>query len=361
MPKPSTKSPETEVVWMPTARLKEAFFELNPRIHTLDTDVKGLALRLLDAGWMEIGISYNEQTERLVGGHGRVEACLWLAEQDEDWFADRWEKWLQANPDRKELAHQHHDRFNAEYWTQAPVKLNRVDQTTHNAMVIALNNQAVEGKDDPKRVAALLAQLPKQFDDMAGWESSAKSAFTSAFLEKKKVAEAAEAEEEAAQTEYQNKQRFERDDATEYEEGDEPEDATAESGEVTTYYDEDEADWKPEDGEDEVYEEFRAADGSIVSIANVDTDIEAVETDVFKHSKHYADTRAVLYVSQDELQRWKAMSKAAAAVFEVDTVGEIAKIWRSKATLAAIQWAVEHHPNRAVLNEAASEEQEDAE
>lgn len=307
----------------------------NANEHDLDGDVKETAHSLLMAGWVEYGVVYNERLKKLVGGHGRIQSADWLRQQDPDWFERQWELWLAA-PDRKPIAKQHHERFNPAYWGRAPVILVELDEHTHRSLLLRLNNRTVSGRDNPAKVAALLAKIPKQNDQLAGWSPDTKRSYVSAFLQKRPEPE--------PEPEVQSKQYFARPDATDYSEDpdDGPDDATKESGEVSSYRDPSAATWESEDewGEGS----FQGADGDVYEVANVETDsVGKVDAEGVNYDKAIRETRAVLLYSHDQLKRFHELAPSIPFILqarygiEIDVARSI-KEWRPDAMLALLEW-----------------------
>lgn len=331
---------DIQVIQMPTNDLLSSFDPENPRDHDTGDggDVVRNAISLLEAGWVEIGVAYNANLQRLTGGHGRVMAADWLRNQSGDWFEDRWEKWLARNPDgRPGLAELHKPRFNPSYWNQCPAKISQLDEATHRAMLIRLNNTAVEGTDNSAKMAALLSKIPKQGDELAGWEASTKNAFMSAFLVKKKEAKEVEA---AAEAEFEGKQVFERPDATDYSVRDPayPSDSSGLSSEVRSNFDEEWGDF----GESDEPPEFRAADGSIVQSAEVSLDVSDFRVDDVVYDSNIRETRAVLLYSREQLAEFKSLAPKIGHIiqklgYELDTVSRSIKLWRPDAVLLLMQ------------------------
>lgn len=347
------KIDDSPIVWESTDFLMQHLNEENPRDH-FEEDIKDIALSLLRTGWAEIGVC-RQQDGPLLGGHGRVMAADWLLKQDPDWFEHEWKKWTKS-PEREAIAHLHQERFTPDYWAKCPVKINNLDPLTQKAVMIRLNNQAKDGRDNPKRLAALLVQMPKDLVEQSGFDQGTARSFMAAFVERK-----ATVEEPPEETEFQGKQHFERQDATDYSYGEETEDdsladATAESGPVESYYGsgfEDEfgdysGDFGEETGNPSAWERPAAPPPPAVKIADVDTsNVGDFTAGVFDHTKEFSETRAVLYFSYDELNEYKRLASHAANVLGIDKEGNIAKIWRSKAMIAALKLVEQLHPPTA--------------
>lgn len=229
--------PTPAVDWLSTDELLAAFHPLNPNEHD-ELDVERTARSLLDAGWVE-PITLNRLNRIIVGGHGRVMAADWLRQQSQAWFDHQYQRWEQVyaalEDDRL--------RFSPDWWQKCLVLEVELDDRTHEAMLMRLNDTESQGVDDPQKLRSLLSSLPALSRSLAGHEAPAEPA---------PGAEFPQSSVEAA-TDYQDKQHFERSDATDYRVKDAPEPDTAEhfSGDVTTYEGEPDEDWQPELEEDE--------------------------------------------------------------------------------------------------------------
>ena len=328
-----------KVVWIPTLQMLEVAHPDNPRTHSEDGDVAEIFKSLLAFGWGDFGITFNPHTGKQTGGHGRVLAARLGMQHDDDWFEQAWELFLKGHQDRKGLAEYHQERYCPQYWEHVPVIITTLTDTDQRALMIRLNNTQPDGQDDPAKMAALLSQLGKDETELAGWDATAAKSFTAAFLIKAaEIEEEIEAEEREESgynydaglpgtdaVDREHSQRFEREDAVDYGDDDDPWNVTAEeeSGPVTV----------------------TTADGETMEVASLPETKDGVEPGVFKHSGgHYSETRTILYVSKEDNENWKIWSKLFADVFGVNKVGEIAKIWRSQATFAAMRWVLENHP-----------------
>lgn len=309
---------ELLVSWEPTAKLLQALNPENPRDHFED-DIQATALSLLEAGWAEIGVS-RQKNGYLIGGHGRVQAADWLSKQSPDWFDHQWQKWIAATDARQSIADEHRERFSPDYWSQCPVKYNNLDELTQKATMIRLNNQAKDGRDNQKRMAALLDQMPKGYQEQAGWDSKTAEIFISAFVQRK---------QEKEPEDRIDRQLFERPDATVYDPDNSPNDASEFSGPMTS-------DWGGNDEEFDISQGFSVDESGMVQIEEID-ELDAVNADVFDFTKAYSETRAVLYLSQAEYEEYKALVARVADHLKIDTQANIAKIWRSQAVMAALR------------------------
>lgn len=342
------------VVWVPTVQMLEVAHPENPRTHSEDGDVAEIFKSLLAFGWGDFGVTFNPHTGKQTGGHGRVLAAKLGMQHDDDWFEKAWELFLKGHKDRAQVAQYHQERYCPRYWEHVPVIITTLIEIDQKSLMVRLNNTQPDGQDDPARMAAILGQLGKAEQELAGWDPVSAKAFTAAFLVKAEEIEEELAEEESGYnydaglpgtdaTDREYGQTFERD-AVDY--GDDPADpwavtAEEESGETT----------------------ITTAEGEAMEVVSLPETEDGVEPGVFKHSGgHYSETRTILYVSQEDNENWKVWSKLFADVFDVNRVGEIAKIWRSQATFAAMRWVLENHPEASrAYAEYLKEKDEDTE
>ena len=152
-----------KVITKQIAELMAAMREDNPRLHSVDGDVKKLAASLLWGGWCELP-SFNEENGQLIGGHGRVMACEWLIQQTREWFEAQWEKYRAVNPDAPAT---NQERFIPTYWLRVPLKVSVFDENLHKAMMIRLNNAAVRGQSNEEMKALLLSKLKPEAAEVA--------------------------------------------------------------------------------------------------------------------------------------------------------------------------------------------------
>lgn len=178
----AAKRLKTNVEQRSLAELMASLDPDNPRIHTVDTDLVGLALRLLHNGWQKIP-TWNRRNKKLVGGHGRVMACEYLVQQNKEWFADQWQLWEIPNASKysaDEIAIAKL-RYTAGYWLQIPILIVDLSEKHHKIALIALNNTEAKGKDDDAMVAKILSKLGNLSTQTAGWEDLNKRQFLSRF------------------------------------------------------------------------------------------------------------------------------------------------------------------------------------
>jgi hypothetical protein len=202
----------SEVLWLPTRTVLEKFHPENPREHTEEHDLPWIRDSLLDFGWLTyptIQQNLDGSLGYLISGHGRTIGADWLSQQDDDFFASEWNRWIKATG-RDKIAAKHQGRFCADYWLKTPVIPTTLDDLSQKSALLRLNNTSHDGRDDPGKIAAILAQMPKRQIKSAGWDTSTANTFMQAFLQRK--------EEEPTEEEfdYQEKEYFERADATDY-------------------------------------------------------------------------------------------------------------------------------------------------
>ena len=173
-----------------------AFYKDNAREHSLDLDLIDLAMRLLALGWCE-HITYNQKLNKIVDGHGRVLASQWLSERSPDWFA------LQLKiAQQRGITEADEERYSPFYWTQVSIIATTLVDDDHAAMNLGLNAEKAFGVDDPDKVKQLLSGLTEDEQAIAGFGA--------------KVKQVVEAIAHMNDNEFQDKQYFEREDATDY-------------------------------------------------------------------------------------------------------------------------------------------------
>ena len=202
-----------EVLWLATTEIIRRFHPENPRDHTEEHDLPWIRESLLDFGWLTyptIQQNLDGSLGYLISGHGRAIGADWLSQQDDDFFSTEWNRWIKATG-RDKIAKLHQNRFCADYWSKAPVIPTTLDELSQKSALLRLNNTSHDGQDDPGKIAAILAQMPKRQIQSAGWDTSTANTFMQAFLQRKEQ-EPAEEEE----FDYQDKEYFEYPDATDY-------------------------------------------------------------------------------------------------------------------------------------------------
>lgn len=170
------KKPTVTVV--PTDDLLKRFHPENPKDHDPEGDIQFIAQSLLEIGWATTLTL--QENGNLLGGHGRVLAADWLRSQSQEWFDHQFKKWC-SKPGRSAIELLHKQRFCPEYWENCPVWTLTLDETTQKSTLIRLNNTQRDGKDNPERLAALLAKLPREQKEHAGWDEDAANKFMASF------------------------------------------------------------------------------------------------------------------------------------------------------------------------------------
>ena len=177
----------SEVLRLPTPDVLARFHPENPREHSEENDLPWIRDSLLDFGWLiypTIQRNLDGSFGHLISGHGRVQGADWLSQQDEDFFLKEWERWIKGTG-RDEVAQKHQDRFCANYWAAIPLVPVTLDELSQKSALLRLNNTSHDGRDDPGKIAAILAQMPKRQIKTAGWDTSTANNFMQAFLVRK--------------------------------------------------------------------------------------------------------------------------------------------------------------------------------
>jgi DNA-binding beta-propeller fold protein YncE len=328
-----------QVVWVPTLEVLDAHHPENPRTHKLDTDVPKTFKSLLWYGWGEVGITFNPATGRITGGHGRSMAAHLGMEKSPEDFDVLWERWLRESKARKAIADNARPRFSPDYWHYCPLYVCLLTEDDQRTLMVRLNNDDSDGKDDPARMALLLARIPKAQIEDTGWDPLSAQAFKTAFLERTPEPEPDEPEgpdagyqfdagmDDEGGTDYEPGQRFERPDATDYGDDDdyEDDDAFDESEPVTV----------------------TTADGETVWVADTGELAEDFENNRVTYDKDTRETRAVLLMSRVQLDEFKSFFGTTAQPgpvvwlleklgFSVD-MNQSIKEWRPDANLAVLK------------------------
>jgi hypothetical protein len=192
-----SKSSKVQTGFMPLEDMLGAFFEDNARQHSIDMDIADLGKRLLALGWCE-HVTYNARLGKIVDGHGRVLACRWLSEQSPEWFDLQMRNAKQRSP----LTTSDEERYSPLYWTNVSIIATNLDTVSHAAMNLGLNNEKSFGYDDETKVSKITSSFSDDELEIAGFD--------------RKVKAVAEAIAQMSETEFQDKQYFERPDATDY-------------------------------------------------------------------------------------------------------------------------------------------------
>ena len=177
----------SEVLRLPTSNVLAKFHPENPREHSEENDLPWIRDSLLDFGWLiypTIQQNLDGSFGYLISGHGRVQGADWLSQQDKDFFLKEWERWIKGTG-RDRIAEKHQERFCANYWAAIPVVPVTLDELSQKSALLRLNNTSHDGRDDPGKIAAILAQMPKRQIKTAGWDSGTANNFMQAFLVRK--------------------------------------------------------------------------------------------------------------------------------------------------------------------------------
>jgi hypothetical protein len=116
-----------------------------------------------------------------VGGHGRVLACEWLAQQPNKWFDEQWAQWEKVhgsqyfNDELPEIQR----RYRSGYWTSVPVQIVSLSKKQHRTALLTLNHRT--GQDDDSEIAKMLAKLSPIDSADAGFDEAQKSEFLARF------------------------------------------------------------------------------------------------------------------------------------------------------------------------------------
>lgn len=138
--------------------LLNAFYELNPVDHPIEGTIK-IAHSLLSLGWLE-HVTLNLRLERIVDGHDRVLAAKWLSEQEQSWFDAQ----IPPTLDPKDKS-----RYSPDYWNHVPCAVVNMDQSSHAAMTIGLNNEKSQGVDDDLKTRQILVNIDEDGQWLAGY------------------------------------------------------------------------------------------------------------------------------------------------------------------------------------------------
>jgi hypothetical protein len=196
----------SEILWLPTVEVLARFHPENPREHSEENDLPWIRDSLLDFGWLiypTIQRNLDGSFGYLISGHGRVQGADWLSQQDEGFFLKEWERWIKGTG-RDKVAEKHQERFCPKYWATVPAVPVTLDELSQKSALLRLNNSSHDGRDDPGKIAAILAQMPKRQIKTAGWDSGTANSFMQAFLVRKEEEPEDELEGEEIQEEVGN-------------------------------------------------------------------------------------------------------------------------------------------------------------
>jgi hypothetical protein len=299
-----------EVLWLPTHTIIEKFHPENPREHTEEHDLPWIRESLLDFGWLtypSIQQNLDDSLGYLISGHGRVTGADWLSQQDDDFFAAEWNRWIKGTG-RDKIATKHQGRFCGDYWLNTPVIPVTLDELSQKSALLRLNNTSHDGRDDPGKIAAILAQMPKRQIKSAGWDTSTANNFMQAFLVRK--------EEEPVEEEsnYQEKEHFEHPDSTDYSGNT----VDVEARELTD-------DTPPADTEVVTVDTSEVADTASVSSIN--------------YAPPEGQMQFMIFIAKDELAAFRESLGVVADKLGIAREG-LAQQWRSQTILEAVKFIV---------------------
>ena len=354
-----------EVVWIPTVEMLDTANPENPRVHEEEGDVAEIFKSLLAFGWGDYGVTFNPHTKLQTGGHGRVQAARLGMQHDEDWFDQAWETWIQGPKERKEVAGFHKERYSPEYWQSVPVIMTSLIKVDQQALMIRLNNTDRDGRDDHGRMAAVLAQLPKQNVELAGWDNTSKKAFTEAFLVK-----AQEIEEEPDDDEDDDGEG-----GYDYDAGSPPTNETereyGESGSGGGKVDYGDDDDDPFATAEDESGPVTTPNGDTLSTANVSTDdIGNVQAEGVNYDTLIREARQILLMTEDQVLHFKALfgkgTSHGPIPFVLEKIGipldtnRSIKEWRPDAVIAVLDWFLEQNKIHAQAWQMAQQPKEEA-
>jgi hypothetical protein len=313
-------SQANEVMWLPTRTIIEKFHPENPREHTEEHDLPWIRESLLDFGWLtypSIQQNLDGSLGYLISGHGRTIGADWLSQQDEDFFTQEWNRWIKATG-RDKIATKHQGRFCGDYWLKTPVISTTLDDLSQKSALLRLNNTSHDGRDDPGKIAAILAQMPKRQIKAAGWDTSTANSFMQAFLVRKE-------DEENEYNEYEEKEYFEQPDAT---------DSAASSSHRASYSGntvdvearESNDYTPPSDAEIVTFDTSEVTENVLAEVESANYNPNAEE-----------QTRFLVYLNKDVLEEFKELVASSADKLGIAKEG-LAQQWRSQTILEAVRF-----------------------
>ncbi len=305
----------SEILWLPTRTIIDKFHPENPREHTEEHDLPWIRDSLLDFGWLTyptIQKNLDGSLGYLISGHGRATGADWLSQQDDDFFSSEWNRWIKATG-RDKIARLHQERFCSDYWLKSPVVPTTLDDLSQKSALLRLNNTSHDGRDDPGKIAAILAQMPKRQIQASGWDTSTANNFMQAFLQRK--------EEEPTEEEfdYQDKEYFERPEATDYSSG--------YSGDTVDI-----------EASPSGYDTYTPLKGEVVTVDTSEI-VDGVLAEVESASYNPSDeqTRFLVYLEKEVLDEFKELVADAADKLNIPKEG-LAQQWRSQTILEAMRY-----------------------
>jgi hypothetical protein len=304
-------SQTNEVLWLPTRTIIEKFHPENPREHTEEHDLPWIRESLLDFGWLtypSIQQNLDGSLGYLISGHGRTIGADWLSQQDEDFFTAEWNRWIKATG-RDKIATKHQGRFCGDYWLKTPVIPATLDDLSQKSALLRLNNTSHDGRDDPGKIAAILAQMPKRQIKAAGWDTSTANSFMQAFLIRK------EEEPVEEESDYQEKEQFERPDATDY------------SGNTV-------------DVEARESDDTPASDAEVVTVDTAEV-ADTASVSSINYAPPEGQQQFMIFIAKEELAAFRESLGVVAD--KLGIVKGLAQQWRSQTILEAVRFIANHN------------------
>lgn len=304
MPKDNVNN---NVIWLPTEQLIQKFNPENPQEHNEENDLPKIRRSLLELGWLQV-ITLQENG-KLISGHGRVMSANHLKDETPEFFEKAWSRFIRQ---RSELpaeagfdpsAHQY--RFSSAYWRQCPCLIVDLDEYSQKSALIRLNDTQADGRPNPAKIAALLANLPRENQELCGWSPEVAKNFIKGFSTRRETYELA-VDEDGVLVDDERGNTFAPEEELEFE--------VMPTGEVQT----------------------------------ISIDAEGVEDDsgAVTQSSEYNPgeglVRLLLYFSSEELGDFKAKIEEVAEFLEVPRPeGLQIQEWRSKVVSAALTYVYE--------------------
>lgn len=276
------------VTWVAVDEVMGRFHPDNPNKHDEERDVQATLKSLLEVGWVECLTLQHDGF--LIGGEGRTLAADVLRGRSQSWFDRAYAEWSRRHDDTGGVAKL---RFKPSYWEQVPCIIVDLDEESQKALLLRLNDRKSAGELDNQAVAEILNSLSEPSVELAGMSPEEAAAFAAAFLS------------EPAQEMVEDDVELEGWNSVIPAGRDDPQ-----TIDVTVK---------------EVEDDFSLPDVDPEHHPNVNYD-----------SKH-ADTKAILFLSYDELDEYKALVQDVAELFGLDMEQPV-KHWRSEAVLEALRW-----------------------
>ena len=330
----------SEVLRLATTEVIKRFHPENPREHTEEHDLPWIRESLLDFGWLtypSIQQNLDGSLGYLISGHGRVMGADWLSQQDDDFFTSEWNRWIKATG-RDKIATKHQGRFCGKYWSEVPVIPTTLDDLSQKSALLRLNNTSHDGRDDPGKIAAILAQMPKRQIKAAGWDTNTANSFMQAFLVRKE-----ESVEEDFDYQEQRGLGVSPSGATAEKEYFEQPDATDYSGHTVDVEARESDDYMPpSDAELVTVDTSEVAENVLAEVESANYNPNAEE-----------QTRFLVYLNKDVLDEFKELVAVAADKLGITREG-LAQQWRSQTILEAVRFIANSDNSDADTGEVSS-------